>query len=397
MRTILLTGGTGFIGSFLSLELLKRGNFVIFLARQKGMLSAKERVELILKFINPALYKSLIPYYRVVEGDITKAGLGLSNDAIDYILGARPSAIFHSAGAIDFAEEKEKITRLINFEGAKNVLEFASEANIRQFHHFSTLYVAGDREGEIFENELFVGQSFNNPYEETKAQAERLVHEWAEGNKGNYKIYRLPIVVGDSQNGKTLTFTGFYRFFKPFWELKESIREKINIDPRLEKAGIRFENGYISAPLFVKCAGNSLIDLVPIDWITRNICLLSEVEDGNLTFHLSHPFASSSAEIIQEVLPLIGLKGLQFIFVNGDTLNPEYRHGVDILDVYQRMVDRITGEYFAYNVNRKKFVSENLIRVFGDNYSPPPAIDSRFLQKILDYAIKQKFKKPTFA
>lgn len=396
MATILLTGGTGFVGGFLSIELLKRGHFVIFLARGKGKLSAKERVDLTLKFINPSLFQSLAPLYRVVEGDITKGDLGLSQNDITYFNRARPTAIFHSAGSIDFSEAKREITRLINYTGTKNVLHFASVMNVQHFHHLSTLYVAGNRAGDIFEGELLEGQSFNNIYEETKAKAELLVHEWAKNTNSLFSIYRLPVVIGDSHDGKTLSFAGFYNFFRPFWELKKSIEEKINHDPRLREIGIWVDNGFVTAPLFVKCAKNSRIDLVPIDWVVRNIRLLSEREGFlNATFHLSHPFAPSSKEVIEGVLPIMRLEGFKFVFANGPHTEP--KHKQNILAAYQRMVDSITKQYFAYNTNRKTFVNSNLVDALGQKYSPPPEINAKLLRTELEFAVAQDFQKPYFA
>lgn len=396
METILLTGGTGFVGSFLSLELLKKGYFVIFLARPKGLLSAKERIDLILKFIDPNMDKSLFSCYEVIEGDITKPGLGISKINLDRILNLRPTKIFHSAASIDFSPEKKEMTWLVNVEGTKNILNFASQIGIREFHHLSTLYVAGNREGKILESELFVGQSFNNPYEESKAYAEILVQNWAENTKEVYKIYRLPIIVGDSQTGKTLSFSGFYRFFQPFWQLKELIKEKIKINPLLKQSGIELKNGYISTPLFIKCSNNSLIDLVPIDWIVKIIYLLNKKYDkNNIVFHLSHPLAPSSAEVIKKTLPIIGLRGFKLVFLDGN-VNIKFFHDKKVLNIYQRMVDKITSEYFAYNINKKKFDNKNVVQVLEKNYFPPPLINSNFLRKIINYAVNHNFKLPPF-
>mgnify|MGYP001595140422 CR=1 len=45
-KEVLLTGGTGFIGSFWGLRLLEEGYKVFFLARRKHNKNARERIKL---------------------------------------------------------------------------------------------------------------------------------------------------------------------------------------------------------------------------------------------------------------------------------------------------------------------------------------------------------------
>jgi nucleoside-diphosphate-sugar epimerase len=60
----------------------------------------------------------------------------------------------------------------VNAGGTRNVVELArSLANLRQFHHVSTCYVAGKREGVILETELRT-MRVSQFYEESKYLAE---------------------------------------------------------------------------------------------------------------------------------------------------------------------------------------------------------------------------------
>jgi thioester reductase-like protein len=216
---ILLTGGTGFVGGFLAVELLKSGHFVSFLARPNRNLSAEKKVQAVLKFVAPDLHESFRPVYRVIEGDITSENLGLSTPDQKYLIKNGPELVLHGAASVDFAEANGHATGRINVDGTRNVLALAEKLEVKQFCHLSTLYVAGDRKGTILESELEKGQSFHNVYEQTKLIAETLVHRWHGMTGIPFSIYRLPVVIGNSTTGKALSYTGFYGFFKAFWGL----------------------------------------------------------------------------------------------------------------------------------------------------------------------------------
>ena len=68
-KTFLLTGGTGFLGSLLAIELIKRGDKVIFLGRSKNNESFRERVQKKLGLIDKDIPLSEI---ETIEIDLNK-------------------------------------------------------------------------------------------------------------------------------------------------------------------------------------------------------------------------------------------------------------------------------------------------------------------------------------
>jgi len=313
-KRFFLTGGTGFVGSFLAVELMKKGHFITFLARSKGDLSATERVDAAVQFVDPQSYGSYVSSYNVVEGDITKEDLGLSPSTVKGLGVMRYDSMFHFAASVTFDEKHRRSTFLINRDGASNIVDLAARIRVKSLRHISTLYVAGNREGTVYETVPEGGQSFNNSYEESKASAEALVLEWSGISGIPVNIYRLPIVLGDSLTGKALSFTGFYGFFKAFWRISRKIRKKTHIDTRPGEREIHLEEETVPLPLTVRCGNNSRIDLLPVDWVTRNIRLLSDKPiEPNRIFHLSHPSAPSSREIIRTALGLLGIRGIRFL------------------------------------------------------------------------------------
>jgi nucleoside-diphosphate-sugar epimerase len=115
---------------------------------------------------------------------------------------------FHLAAVYDLAVARDLAMR-VNVGGTRNVLDFArSMPHLRQFHHVSTCYVAGKREGVILETELRHESGYRNFYEESKYLAEMEVE--ALKNELPITIHRPAVVCGDSQTGETAKYDGVY-------------------------------------------------------------------------------------------------------------------------------------------------------------------------------------------
>lgn len=78
---------------------------------------------------------------------------------------------------------------------------------MERFHYVSTCYVSGRYAGAFGEDDLDVGQQFNNFYEETKFLAEVEVQNRRDRGMPT-TIYRPSVVVGDSSTGKTQKYDG---------------------------------------------------------------------------------------------------------------------------------------------------------------------------------------------
>jgi nucleoside-diphosphate-sugar epimerase len=151
---------------------------------------------------------------RLAEGDITVRGFAMA----DTRLAEEVTEVFHLAAIYDLAVSREAGMR-VNVEGTRNVLAFAEQCpNLRRFHYVSTCYVSGAWPGVFTEQDLDVGQRFNNYYEETKFLAEMDVQA-AMGNGLPATIYRPAIVVGDSRTGETQKFDGPYFVIR--WILRQ--------------------------------------------------------------------------------------------------------------------------------------------------------------------------------
>ena len=207
---VLLTGATGFVGMELLVRLLERSDRdVVTLVRAADDLEAEERMGGVLDTLfAPADVKAVRGRVRAVAGDLERRGLGLAAATRDRLT-SEISAVAHCAASISFTQPLEEARR-VNVTGTSAVMALASEAHaggaLERVAHVSTAYVAGERDGRVCESEGYVGQSFRNTYEQTKLEAESVVH----GCEAPTVILRPSIVVGDSVTGWTPAFNVIY-------------------------------------------------------------------------------------------------------------------------------------------------------------------------------------------
>ena len=199
---VLMTGFPGFLGSALLPGILakREGATVTCVVQARHMDTAKARLAEI-----QAAHPHTVGRVHLVEGDITARGLGLSDSAALEDV----DEVWHLAAVYDLSVP-EDVAKRVNIVGTENVLRFCRErSNFRRLQYVSTCYVSGAYDGEFTEEMLEEGQKFQNHYEETKYEAERLVRAAiADGLPAT--IYRPGIVVGDSRTGETQKYDGPY-------------------------------------------------------------------------------------------------------------------------------------------------------------------------------------------
>jgi thioester reductase-like protein len=170
----LLTGATGLLGRYLTRNLLLEGADLAVLVRPARRKSAEMRIEAIMRCWDEVL-GTYLPRPKVLMGDISEPDLGLSLSEIKWV-SENCRALIHNAASLSFVTTGSNAEPWkSNVQGTRNVLSFCEQASIREFHHVSTAYICGLRQGRIHEADVDVGQEFANCYEESKIQAEQLV------------------------------------------------------------------------------------------------------------------------------------------------------------------------------------------------------------------------------
>ncbi|HSL53906.1 MAG TPA: SDR family oxidoreductase [Pyrinomonadaceae bacterium] len=201
-ETFFITGFPGFIANRLLDRLARQACDFILLVQPSLLGRAREEIARIAQLTGRDRAE-----FKFVEGDISEPRLALS--AADLELVQRETTrMFHLAAVYDLAVQEELAMR-VNAGGTRNVVELARTLpHLRQFHHVSTCYVAGKREGVILETELRHDAGYRNYYEQSKYLAELEV----ESAKKDLPVtvHRPAVVCGDSNTGETGKYDGVY-------------------------------------------------------------------------------------------------------------------------------------------------------------------------------------------
>jgi thioester reductase-like protein len=284
---ILLTGATGFLGMDALSRLIERDREEIaVLVRARDEEGARERLAAVLASLydEPPAGAARV---RAVRGDLLEPGLGLSARERERLVDS-VDRIVHCAASISFDLPLEQ-AREINVEGVARVVELAREiasgGSLRRMVHVSTAYVSGRHAGEFGEDDLDVGQEFRNTYERSKNEAERLLREQA--GELPLAVARPSIVVGHQASGWTPVFNVLY------WPMRA------------------FERGLIDE---VPARKDSIVDFVPVDYVTDGIVALLDQEQAHGTYNLvAGERALSAVELVELHSSLTGLEPVRFV------------------------------------------------------------------------------------
>jgi len=360
----LLTGATGLLGSYLLRDFLLAGRRVAVLVRPAKSESARQRVENILRHWEEML-ESPLPRPVVLEGDLGECDLGLDNRTLGWIERNCESVVHNAASLVFRGEDPTGEPFLSNVEGTRRMLDLCRCTGIRQFHHVSTAYVCGLREGLILESDVDVGQTPGNVYEKTKLQAEMLVR--GADFLDRPTIYRPSIIVGDSQTGYTTTYHGFYAPLK----LAHTMVSKVAL-------------GATAGDLLVSALGITERDrknFVPVDWVSAVMSHIhGRPEHHGTTYHVTSPnppLILEMASVMQEVVEELSQLG-----------DPDSSWNMDGEWFAKTFRDQL-GIYGAYWRDDPQFDVTNTRRAAP--HLPCPELDREMMLQLARYAIDANF------
>ncbi|MDP1744982.1 MAG: NAD-dependent epimerase/dehydratase family protein [Bacteroidota bacterium] len=209
-KVILVTGGTGLVGSHLLFDLCKSGEQVRALKRCNS---------------NIAVVKKVFSYYAVNADELLKNIEWVDADLLDlYSLMEAMDGIaevYHCAAMVSFEQKNEAEMMKINVEGTANMVNAALEKGIKKFCHVSSIATLGRAEhGELSTEETFWKTSPDHSnYANSKYAAEREV--WRASEEGLDVVIVNPALIigaGNWQQSSSNMFSKGYTGMKYYTE-----------------------------------------------------------------------------------------------------------------------------------------------------------------------------------
>lgn len=270
LETIFLTGATGYVGAYLTYELLETTSArLICHVRASNEEAAYERL-----CRNLERYGLWNDSYHTridaVTGDLSAPLLGMSPDRYEQ-LAHETDSVVHNGAWVNFIFPYSYL-KPANVDGTLHALRFALHGATKPFHFISTLGVLMSggygRDRILFEGEaLDHSEDLPNGYEQTKWVADQLVaRAMQQGVPAS--IYRLGMVSGLSACG---TYHKLSEFLPAF--LKGCVQ--LGSFPEID----------------------SKIEMVPVDFVTRAAArIIANPDSLGRVYHMNHPNAITDAD-----------------------------------------------------------------------------------------------------
>ncbi|MDP4263447.1 MAG: SDR family NAD(P)-dependent oxidoreductase [Bacteroidota bacterium] len=193
---ILVTGGTGFLGSYIIKALVEK-NYAVRAIRRSNNLPAYIPMEIFNKV-------------EWVEGDVLDV-VSLE-DAMEGI-----DTVIHSAAIVSFSGREQKKMYKVNVEGTANTVNMALEKNTRRFVHISSIAAIGRNAdgGHVNEEKKWEDNKLNTHYAKSKYKSELEV--WRGISEGLNAVILNPSTIlgyGDWNTGSSAIFKNVYNEFK---------------------------------------------------------------------------------------------------------------------------------------------------------------------------------------
>lgn len=208
---ILLTGGTGFLGSHILYNFYRLGKSIRVLKRKSSHFT---QVEAAYKYYSSTAidlppFNDYIDFFEWFEGDLTDF-----DSLIECLDGV--DEVFHVAALVSYHADLRKDVKLINTDATRDLVNLSIAKGIKKFHYMSSIAALDCNEKSIVnETKTGLNGEFNSAYSKSKYFAELEVWRgYQEGLEGVIVNPGVIIGPGHPSAGSLELFTHIYNGLK---------------------------------------------------------------------------------------------------------------------------------------------------------------------------------------
>ena len=360
-KNIFLFGATGFLGIHILHELLLNTNSNIYcLIRRKNGSIPRQRLEEKLKFYFPnenlEKYKDRI---IILEGNLLDEHFGLDKVVYNKLIRDIDICI-HSAALVKHYGDYN-LFHQTNVVSTEKIIDFCNEGH-SVLEYISTISVSGyglvnTPDTTFTENNLYIGQNYKeNVYVHSKFEAEYLIIEACKNTNLIASIYR----VGNLSNRYT---DGVFQ------------------ENAYENSSLNRIIACINLNCYPKEFQTFPLEFSPVDICAHNIVKL--LPDQNKNLNIYHLYNNNVTNFLN----------IQHLLEK----NNIYLKAISSEDFKKLLIEQSNNYFgFANIINNKVTSNLNISNEYTDSILKKlnlnwPIIDDLYIQKIIDYLIKNKF------
>jgi nucleoside-diphosphate-sugar epimerase len=232
----------------------------------------------------------------------------------------------------------------------------------------STAYVAGNRPDIAMEDQIDVGQTFKNAYEESKCRSELLVQRAQADHSARATIYRPSIVIGDSKTGRVTHFHGVYAFIRGLWTALRRMRRGLP------------EGSVVHLPFRVLGSETTTLNFVPIDYVVDGMLAIaaSEASLGG-TYHLTNPLPTENRIWLPNICKILGVEGIHFVDESSFAKEPMTR--------LETMFQKQMAFYYMYLQGEPRFDCGHTLEALRKTTLQCPEVTIQFIKKMVGWYV----------
>lgn len=371
---VVLTGGTGYFGSHMLIELLKNANKIekiYCLIRPRKNVLARNRLQNKIKFYFGDTYNELFDkYVEVVECQISEKNFGLEKDDYDQLQN-NTDILIHSAANVKHYGKYANFEK-DNIVTTQNIIDFCKKTNI-QLHHISTMTLSGNyllkqdtNKNTFDENTFYIGQNFeDNVYSKSKLMAESLVIQNI--NDGfSATIYRLGDLTGRYADGV--------------------FQENINQNATYLRLKSILEIGAIPENILGK-----ELEFSPVDYVAKAVCsIIWSNKCQNRIFNIYNPNMITTQQLLKFIEKMnYFLKTMsKEEFANLiESISSDEEEQQKLLGIINDFTD---DKDFVYNytIKQNNEITCKYLKSLGFSWCK---IDEQYIDRLIKYMKKVKF------